>query len=419
MGGAKLIINVDVIAKNSILKNQGLIMEDGKIKHLFPMEQIGLNAKKTSIGEVIDGEGGYLAPGFIDIHSDNLESAVQPRPNSIIDFEIALMEQEKQLANQGITTMYHSLSFIDEGSSVLREKEARKPDKMKEIVELIKNLEKTNHLIRHKFHCRFDVRNTSGYDVLMDYIEKNYLDLLSFMDHTPGQGQYKNLGRYKETMKKYKSGIDDREIDTLIKEKISIPVLSNEKIEDSANMAREKGIPIASHDDDSEEKLLYVNTKLNAVISEFPIELDVARKAKKRGMLTVAGAPNVLLGRSHSGNVSATEAILDGCIDILCSDYYPPAMLHAVFKLNRNYKIPLWESMKLVTVNPAKALGIEKDYGTIENGKKADLVLIHIINEKPAITKVFIDGHLVSDLNYRNLNYDSKNLGLRGSVAIV
>ena len=183
---------------------------------------------------------------------------------------------------------------------------------------------------------------------------------------------------------------------------MSVDKISEEMLIKTAEIAYSKGIPIASHDDDSVEKIEYVHNVLKAKISEFPVEIDVAREAKKKGMLTVAGAPNVLLGRSHSGNMSAAEAIMDGSIDILCSDYYPPAMLHAAFKLHTYYQLPIWDAFNLITLNPAKALGIDKDFGSIAEGKKADVLMIHVFNNKPAITKVFIDGRLVSELNYRS-----------------
>ena len=405
MNNEQYIMHVNIMAKDTVLDNYAVVLEEDRIKKILPMNELD-TAKVKSLGNIVyDVNGAYISPGFIDIHSDNIESIVQPRPTSIMDSKMALMEHEKQLVNQGITTIYHSLSFLREDGAAMRQKETRKPHKMRELAELIKSLHEGYHLIRHRFHCRFDLRNSEGYDTLMDYLDKDYIHLLSFNDHTPGQGQYRDLIRYRENMKNYKPDLEDTQIDRMIEERMAIPKISKDKIEKTADVARGKGIRIASHDDDSAEKIEYVHSELKADISEFPVELNVARIAKERGMLTVAGAPNVLLEKSHSGNLSATEAILDGCIDILCSDYYPPAMLHAVFKLNTDYQIPLWESVKLVTLNPAKALGIDKEYGSIEEGKKADMLIISIIDGKPAITKVFIDGELVSELNYRRTRY--------------
>ncbi len=122
---------------------------------------------------------------------------------------------------------------------------------------------------------------------------------------------------------------------------------------------------------------------------------------EKKVMFTIAGAPNVLLGKSHSGNLSASEAIKDNCIDILCSDYYPAAMLHSVFILNEKYNMDLCEMFKLITINPAKAVKIDNILGSIKEGKKADILIIEKLEELPVITSVFVDGKLMSKINYR------------------
>ncbi|MGB4438334.1 MAG: alpha-D-ribose 1-methylphosphonate 5-triphosphate diphosphatase [Sedimentibacter sp.] len=399
------ILNVNIITSNSRLDNYGIIIKNDRILEMLPMDELKIPEINYKEFTLFDGEGAYVSPGFIDIHSDNIETVVQPRPTSVIDFRLALSEHEKQLVNQGITTMYHSLSFLRTEGVAMRDREVRKPEKMREMAELIKTLHEKNHLIRHRFHCRFDIRNCEGYDTLMDYIDNDYVHLLSFIDHTPGQGQYRDLVGYRENMLNHQPNLGDEQIDKLIEKRMSVPILSRDKIEKTAQIAHEKGIPIASHDDDTEAKIEYVNSVLKAGISEFPVELSVARKAKEEGMFIVVGAPNVLIGKSHSGNLTAIEAILDGSADIMVSDYYPSAMLHAVFKLNMQYNIPLWESINMVTLNPAKAVGIAKDFGSVEKGKKADLLLIKILDGKPAITKVFIDGQLVSELNYRRIKY--------------
>lgn len=400
----QLIVNVNIIGPDSILENMNVVISGSRIEALFPQGRMA-EFNLEEFYRVHDGKGAYLAPGFIDIHSDNIESLVQPRPTSMMDMNVALMEQEKQLVNHGITMMFHSLTFMSDNAKMIREKATRNPEKMKELTALIATYSQGEHLIRHRFHCRYDIRNVDGHDTLMGYLQDDLINLLSFTDHTPGQGQYRNLDQYRDTMRKYNPQMNETGIENLIRDKMSVPRLSHEKMEATASLALMKGIPIASHDDDSEEKLEYMQKELNVQISEFPVELTVARSAKARGMLTVAGAPNVMLGKSHSGNVSASEAILDGSIDILCSDYYPPAMLHAVFKLNTAFGYPLWKGMNLVSRNPALALGIAQDYGSVEEGKMADLVFIRMIGERPSVSKVFIAGELVSELNYRQAEY--------------
>lgn len=400
----KYILNANIISKDKILNNYGIKIEKEFIKKIFPMDEFITPVIHSQEIIYFDAEGAYLSAGFIDIHSDNIETVVQPRPQSLMDFKMALVEIEKQLVNQGITTMYHSLSFI-KNSFPTNEKVVRTPDNMRKMAKLIYELKDKNHLIRHRFHCRFDLRNCEGYETLLDYIDNDYVHLLSFIDHTPGQGQYRNLEIYKNNLMSYHPEKDEAEIDKMIEDRMLVPKLSNEKIENIAEKACEKKIPIASHDDDTIEKLEYVNTVLKSEISEFPVELEVAKKAKEKGMFVVLGAPNALMGKSHSGNLSATEAIIEGLADILVSDYYPSSMLHAVFKLYYQNNIPLWQGMNMITLNPAKAVGVDEVYGSVEIGKKADLLLIKTYDEKPYITKVFIDGQLVSELNYRRAEY--------------
>lgn len=168
-----------------------------------------------------------------------------------------------------------------------------------------------------------------------------------------------------------------------------------------AALAQEYQIAIASHDDDTLEKLELVHS-FGTTISEFPITLEVANRARNLGMFTTAGAPNVLLGGSHSGNLGAAEAIQNQAIDILCSDYYPAAMLHAIFTLVNEYDMDLADMMKLVTLNPAKAVKMDHEIGSIREGKKADMLIIENISDDfPVITGVFVDGKLIQKTNYR------------------
>ena len=176
--------------------------------------------------------------------------------------------------------------------------------------------------------------------------------------------------------------------------------LTMDAIRCASDLAKEKEIAVASHDDDTIEKLDVVQS-FGATISEFPITLEVAKEAKKRGMYTVVGAPNILLGGSHSGNMSARDAIEAGCADILCSDYYPASLLHSVFKMEE-YGQKLEDMIAKVTIQPARAAQIDHICGSIEKNKKADLLIImKLPNGLPAITHVFVDGQLTQRNHYR------------------
>lgn len=387
-----LLTNGKIITEEGIIEGYDILIENDIIK------KICKNGKVDSDEiEVINAYGGYISPGFIDIHADYIENMSSPRPTSIMDFNLSLRETEKVLINTGITTMYHSLSLY--GKDIFENKPIRSDENVIKLIDTIENTQNKRHLIRHRFHARFEIDNVKGVERLKKYIRDGKINLLSFMDHTPGQGQYRNIETYRKTLKGYKD-VTDSEIDEMIEERQFKDTITSETIEEIAHMAKDRNISIASHDDDSFDKIDFIKG-IGATISEFPITMDVAKYAREKGMFTIAGAPNVLLGKSHSGNLSASEAIKDNCIDILCSDYYPAAMLHSVFILNEKYNMDLCEMFKLITINPAKAVKIDNILGSIKEGKKADILIIEKLEELPVITSVFVDGKLMSKINYR------------------
>lgn len=389
-----LITNGQIITENRILNGYDLLVNnEGTIEEIVPKGKTG--AKKEV--EIIDARGGYVSPGFIDIHSDYIEHMAAPRPNCLMDFTLSIRETEKELAGHGITTMFHSLSLYK--FSEFTHKPVRDPDNVKKFIDIIYNAANNSHLIRHRFHARFEIDNFDEIDNLKNYIRDKKVHLVSFMDHTPGQGQYRDLKIYKDTVKSYKNLSDDK-IEFIIQTHRSKQKLTEEGMREIAEMAAANNIAVASHDDDSIEKLDLMES-FGTTISEFPITIEVAKAARRKGMYTVAGAPNVLLGGSHSGNLAVAEAITEGCIDALSSDYYPPSLLHAVFELNRKYGLDLADMFRLVTINPARAVNMDREIGSIKEGKKGDIIIIEKIkHDFPVITNVFVDGRLIQKTNY-------------------
>lgn len=387
-----ILTNGKVVLENEILEGFDVIVEDDRIKDIV---EKGTYSEEGN--EVIDANGGYITPGFIDIHSDYIENMASPRPTSMIDFKLSLREAEKVLLNCGITTMYHSLSFY--GRDLFEVKLIRQGENVRKLMAAIADVHDEKHLIRNRFHARFEIDAVDDVDFIKEYIRNGGINLLSFMDHTPGQGQYRDMEIYRKTMKGYKD-ISDEELDDMLEENSKKEKVTLDIIKDMANIAKENGISVASHDDDSLEKIQLLKT-VGASISEFPINMEVARSAKEEGMLTTAGAPNILLGGSHSGNLSAAEAINAGVIDILCSDYYPAAILHGIFIMHKKYNKKLSDMFKLATINPARAVKIDDEVGSIEKGKKADLLIIEDVDDTPSITTVFVDGNITSRVNFR------------------
>lgn len=399
--------------QDTIIENATAVLKDRVVPHasvLIRGQLIEEISKQPSFSDKypgarkIDADGAFLLPGFIDIHSDNIETVIQPRPQSMIDFELAMREQEKQLVNQGITTMYHSLTIMDlgkgGGENAVQRNQLRSPENLKRLVGLIRTFHEGDHMIRHRFHCRYEITNTEGYQMLLGFIRNHDMQLLSFMDHTPGQGQYRNLEFFKSQIMSSQQSEEEKE--RILSQRMNRAKLTDEQLAVAADMALQAGIPIASHDDDSPEKLDYVTGSLHAEICEFPVELEVAKEARRRGMQVVVGAANILMGRSHSNNLSALDAIRAGCADILVSDYFPAAILHAVFQLYEQGILSLPEAVNMAAYHPAKAVKIEDRLGSIEPGKCADLLLVSKKGPVPVILSVLINGEEVTRLHYRN-----------------
>ncbi len=385
------------------IKGGKLVTEDGIIdSDVFVRKDRIIDISRDQIlhaGMVIDAKDCYVFPGFIDIHSDYIEHITAPRPQSMMDFTLALRVAERELVTHGITTMYHSLSFYKSGNK--NGNPVRLKSNVEKLMNLITQAHHEKHLIRHRFHARLEIDNLEGVEDLIDYIDNGHVHLLSFMDHTPGQGQYRDLEKYRSIRESYGSVFSDEGFESYINKRQAVRRLTPEECKGIAEHAIRRGIPVASHDDDSHEKLKR-NHEVGVRISEFPITIDVAASAREMGYFTVAGAPNVLLGGSHSNNLCAHEAIGEGVIDILSSDYYPAAMLHSLFKLHREFGHPLHEVLKLLTLHPAMALGIERDFGSIKKGKKADLLVVKLLENKfPVITSVLVDGDYVYETRYR------------------
>ena len=396
----KCIINATIVTETELLPLHAIIMDGDRIHSILPMQ--GLQDFDTGNGdmEFYDAHGGYALPGLIDTHSDYIESVIQPRPTSIMDFEMCLREAEKQLCAQGITTMYHSLSLMHPRLD-FEQKTIRSPEHVDRLVHLIRHFHEGLHLIRHRFHARYEIDNIEGYVHLEGLIRDGYVHELSFMDHTPGQGQYRDIGKFINYYRKWKRLSSDEGIEDYLKECETKPRANHEMLMKLSGLAQEKGIPIASHDDDTADKVALVQGSYGVAISEFPVTLEVAKEARAKGLWVVMGAPNILLGKSHSGNLSALEAIKEGCVDILCSDYYPSAMLHAVFRLFRENVLSLPQAVAMVTIGPARALNLAEDYGSISPGKKADIVIVRLDAGVPMVSRTFINGRAAAQFQYR------------------
>jgi alpha-D-ribose 1-methylphosphonate 5-triphosphate diphosphatase len=359
--------DLKMVLPDQVLEGASLNIEDGRITEIIegPAPQPALSLA-----------GLTLIPGIIDLHGDMLERDVEPRPSARFPTEMGLIELDKRYAGAGITTAFAAISFAWRNNDLRSQESA---------IEMIETLNRMNDetLVDMYVHARFEVTNTDTAPILRDLLERRLVHLVSIMDHTPGQGQYKDIDRYLNFMQKW-LGTD---LDSLGEHKERIIAKMRENIElasqrhrdwdivrDVLQVALEYQVPVASHDDDTTEKVAR-QADMGVSISEFPVTREAAHAAHAHGMKVVMGAPNAYRGRSTSDNLSALDGIKEGFVDILATDYYPASMLNTVFKLAQDGIMPLHKSVKLVTTNPADAIHFT-DRGRIATGLNADLVLV-------------------------------------------
>ena len=372
-----LIYNATLVLPDKLIENGWLLIEDARIA--------GLGESATAPAQVerkIDGLGHFLMPGLIDLHSDAIERQVEPRPEVIFDTHIALGEIDRRLASAGITTEFHAISLDD------NEFGTRSVNFVHDLAHNIK-LE-TDNLVRHEIHARFELTSQNGFETIKKLIKTREVRLISLMDHTPGQGQYKSEEGFREYIKRTVH-MSDEKIDEWIIMKKAQKAMVPERIATVTRLAQEAGLAIATHDDDTAEKIA-VWPKLGVTMAEFPTTMEAATAAHKLGLVVCMGAPNVLRGKSSGGNISAMATIQAGVCDALCADYYPAAMLGATFKLVTHHILSLPQAVQLVTLNPAKAVGLHQDFGSLEVGKIADIILVKATARNPRVLRLFVDG---------------------------
>ncbi len=382
-----LITNGRAVLPDRVLDNAAIYMADGVI------QQVGKGAGFTAraADTVIDADGGYILPGLVDLHSDAIEKELEPRPGAYFTTALAFSELEKKLAGHGITTMFHSFSLAGAEYGV------RNDDGAATAIRQIAAIAGNRSLIRNRIHLRFEITNYQCLDIIMSLLADRMVNLLSFMDHTPGQGQYPTLEDYRYYMEKTYhlpgSAIEDN-----IAMKEDGRAKSQECVEKLGAVAREAGIPIASHDDDSPGRVAYYKG-LGATINEFPINLETARAAHYGGNYVCVGAPNIVRGGSSGKGMRAVEAIAAESARVICSDYYPPAMLQSVFMLASGM-LSLPEAARLATLEPARAVGLDR-LGSLEEGRWGDAVVVNMRGDVPVITRTVVSGLQVYGVDYR------------------
>ncbi|MEL6799080.1 MAG: alpha-D-ribose 1-methylphosphonate 5-triphosphate diphosphatase [Pseudomonadota bacterium] len=349
----------NLVLPDRILSGGSLRIEDGKIAEI----------RAGAVAGGVPGEGRTLYPGFIDMHGDMIEQELEPRVRVDFPMAVAMASLDARLAASGVTTAYAAVSF----SRGARDGERRSFDHTSTVIRELSEA-RAHARVDHRIHARFDITFDNAVGVLSDLLDEGRVDLVSLMDHTPGQGQYRNLEIHIKNKAAY-HGVSDTEarqmVTTAIAERSRPQEVLLANMREVARLCASHGVPLASHDDDTADKANLM-ADLGAVMSEFPVTTEAAETAVERGMMTAMGAPNAMRGQSYSGNLSARAAHGLGLLHILAADYHPGAILAAVQALAAQDPGGLAGAARLASANPAHALGLS-DRGTLAVGKRADL----------------------------------------------
>ncbi|CAM5770563.1 phosphonate metabolism protein PhnM [Labrys miyagiensis] len=376
-----------------ILTNARLVLADRVI------EQGWLAVDKGEITDLGEGEapekgldmaGDYLLPGLVELHTDHLEAHFTPRPSVRWHTLSAVMAYDAQIASAGITTVFDSIRL---GTAAL---ESSVASESRLLAEAIEEARQAGHLrVEHRTHLRCEL---ATHDVVTDfeYFRATYpIHMISLMDHTPGQRQFQNLDQWmKFYMPRRVRG--DADVETFIQNKLEkhhqYAAHSRTSLVQSA---RTHGIVIASHDDATTG---HVEEAVGdgVAIAEFPTTLEAALASHQAGISVMMGAPNVVRGGSHSGNIAAANLAQEGVLDILSSDYVPASLLLAAFQLpERAPGIDLPAAVRMVSDTPARATGLD-DRGRLEKGRRADILRVTQTGGTPIIRRVWRQGRIAA-----------------------
>jgi len=374
LNNARLVLGTEVVRGH-------LVLRAGRIAHI--------GHGTSAVPGAIDLQGELLLPGLVEVHTDNIERHVMPRPGVYFPMQTAVQSHDAEIAAAGITTVLDAIGIGDPYGDGFRSRD------QSAFLQVLDRLDAAGVLrADHLIHARCELPAENAQPLFEPFGRHRRLRLISLMDHTPGQRQWTDLAsaRMNYTGKK---GWSDARFDEEVRrapERQARHAVPNRAW--FTAYAHAHGVALATHDDTTTAHVDEAHA-LGASMSEFPTTLDAALHARSLGLYTVAGAPNVVRGGSHSGNVSAIDLARAGALDALSSDYVPSSLLQAAWALHRDAGFSLPAAVRTVSHAPALACGLD-DRGEIAVGLQADLVRVVEIGGLPSVREVFRGGRRVA-----------------------
>ncbi len=337
----------------------------------------------------VDLDGDYLVPGLVELHTDNMEKHFSPRPGVKWPSLPAVMAHDTQIAAAGITTVFDSLALGDVRGDTDR---VLNRERMIEAVRTVSDRRMSR--AEHRLHLRCEIVADDAVEAIDRWIDLPLVGLISINDHTPGQRQFLDPEKLRlYHTKKYGMTNAEFEIFSVRAIELHHKNAARNRSEVVAR-AQARALPIASHDDATRAHVQEA-VENGMTIAEFPTTREAAAASREAGLAVLVGAPNLVMGGSHSGNIAAIDLVNEGQADILSSDYVPASLMESVFKLPATGTgISLPQAVRLASLNPARAVGL-CDRGEIAPGRRADLVRVHVLDGAPLIRTVWREGQRV------------------------
>ncbi|MFC0241773.1 alpha-D-ribose 1-methylphosphonate 5-triphosphate diphosphatase [Rhodopseudomonas telluris] len=345
----------------------------------------GAGASNGHAAMRIDAGGLLVLPGIVDLHGDAFERQMMPRPGVDFPIDVALADSDRQAIANGITTMFHAVTWSWEPGL----RSAANARRMLDAIDLTR----PRLAVDTRIHLRHETFNLDAVDEIAQWIGERRVDLFAFNDHM--DSTLRDLSRpHRRSRMVERTGLSGEEFDRLVERVASRTAEAPAAIARLAACARDAGLPMLSHDDDTPQ-MRQDYRALGVRIAEFPTTEETARDAAAAGDFIVFGAPNVVRGGSHTGWTKAADMIAKGLCSVLASDYYYPAPLLAAFRLVHDGILPLPQAWKLISEGPARAAGLS-DRGGLGAGKRADILIVDDrVALRPRLVAAIAGGRLV------------------------